>query len=149
MNEQKQKQEQLQKVLQEHPELNDRLKAITADNQTEMIEKMIELLKEYGVELTEADLQIPQGELDDDELNAVTGGGGCGCSVAGYGAGDGLKCVCFLGGTGSLGERKKATTFLPRHSALGLLAEDLLENNWNKGGCVCVAAGAGATNLGS
>ena len=29
MNEQKQKQEQLQKVLQEHPELNDRLKAIT------------------------------------------------------------------------------------------------------------------------
>ena len=43
MNEQKQ--EQLQKVLQEHPELNDKLKAITADSQAEAQEKTIELLK--------------------------------------------------------------------------------------------------------
>ena len=141
--------DQITNLLQEHPELSEQLSACASGASSQLIENAAALLKEYGVELTEDDLQIPQEELDDDELNAVTGGGGCGCSVGGYGAGDGLKCVCFLGGTGSLRERKKATTFLPRHQALGLLAEDLLENNWNKGGCVCVAAGAGATNLGS
>ena len=71
MNERKQ--EQLQKVLQEHPELNDRLKAITADSQTEVQEKMIELLKEYGVVLTAEDFKAPEGELSDDELGAVAG----------------------------------------------------------------------------
>ena len=63
MNEQKQKQEQLQKVLQEHPELNDRLKAITADSQTELQEKVIELLKEYGVVLTAEDFKCQRAKM--------------------------------------------------------------------------------------
>lgn len=123
MNEQKQ--ELLQKVLQEHPEINDRLKAINADSQTEMQEKMIELLKEYGVALTAEDLKVPSGKLSDDELAAVAGGGGCGCPVAGGGGGDGLKCVCVVGGGG------------------GIKGVDASE-----GMCFCLAAGAGATNRG-
>ena len=67
------KQEQLQKVLQEHPELGDKLKAISADSQ--MQEKMIEILKEYGVVLTAYDFKVAEGELSDDDLNAVAGGG--------------------------------------------------------------------------
>ena len=119
------KQEQLQKVLQEHPELGDKLKAIATGSQTQMQEKMIELLKEYGVSLTAEDFKAPEGELSDDELNAVAGGGGCGCGVAGGGGGDEIICVCVAGGTG----------FVIGSGGLN-----------EQGGCVCVAAGAGATN---
>ena len=119
------KQEQLQKLLQEHPELGDKLKAITTGSQTQMQEKMIEILKEYGVSLTVEDFKAPEGELSDDELNAVAGGGGCGCPVAGGGGGDELVCVCIAGGTGCV------------IGSYGLNSQ---------GGCVCVAAGAGATN---
>ena len=117
------KQEQLQKVLQEHPELGDKLKAIATDSQ--MQEKMIEILKEYGVVLTTEDFKAPEGELSDDELNAVAGGGGCGCPAVGGGGGDELVCVCIAGGTGCV------------IGSYGLNSQ---------GGCVCVAAGAGATN---
>ena len=119
------KQEQLQKVLQEHPELGDKLKAIATESQTQMQEKMIEILKEYGVVLTAEDFKAPEGELSDDELNAVAGGGGCGCPVVGGGGGDEIICVCIAGGTG----------FVIGSGGLN-----------EQGGCVCVAAGAGATN---
>ena len=118
MNEQKQKQEQLQKVLQEHPELNDRLKAITADSQTELQEKMIELLKEYGVVLNAEDFKAPEGELSDDELEVVAGGGICICPLVGGGSGEGLVCACTGGGIGGA------------HNAIP---------------CVCVLWGDGAT----
>lgn len=140
MNEQKQKQkqEQLQKVLQEHPEINDKLKAITADSQTEMIEKMIELLKEYGVELTAEDFKAPSGELKDDELAAVVGGGGCGCSGAGGGGGDGLVCACFIFGLGDLYTASK--------KALGaVIARGGL---MSAGSCFCAGAGTGVTHWG-
>ena len=118
------KQEQLQKVLQEHPELGDKLKAIATESQTQMQEKMIEILKEYGVVLTTEDFKAPEGELSDDELNAVAGGGGCGCAVGGGGGGDELVCVCVLGGSGSI-----PGCYDP-----------------SQGGCICAVAGAGATN---
>ena len=119
------KQEQLQKILQEHPELGDKLKAIATDSQTQMQEKMIEILKEYGVSLTAEDFKAPEGELSDDELNAVAGGGGCGCPVVGGGGGDDLTCVCIAGGTGYV------------RGCGGFSLE---------GGCFCALAGAGATN---
>ena len=119
------KQEQLQKVLQEHPELGDKLKVIATDNQTEMQEKMIEILKEYGVVLTAEDFKAPEGELSDDELNAVAGGGGCGCAAIGGGGGDDLTCVCIAGGTGYV------------RGCGGFSLE---------GGCFSAVAGAGATN---
>ncbi len=89
MNEKKQ--EQINKIIQEHPEINDKIKELHADSQEEMQAQMIELLKEYGVELTAEDLKAPGGELSDDELNAVAGGGimrGCVCSSHGTGMGD-------------------------------------------------------------
>ena len=116
MNEQKQ--EQLQKVLQEHPELNDKLKAITADSQAEAQEKTIELLKEYGVVLTAEDFKMPEGELSDDELEVVAGGGICMCPLVGGGSGEGLVCACTGGGIGGA------------HNAIP---------------CVCVLWGDGAT----
>ena len=119
------KQEQLQKVLQEHPELGDKLKAIATDIQTQMQEKMIEILKEYGVSFTAEDFKAPEGELSDDELNAVAGGGGCGCAAIGGGGGDDLTCVCIAGGTGYV------------RGCGGFSLE---------GGCFCALAGAGATN---
>ena len=119
------KQEQLQKVLQEHPELGDKLKAIATDSQTQMQEKMIEILKEYGVSFTAEDFKAPEGELSDDELNAVAGGGGCGCAAIGGGGGDDLTCVCIAGGTGYV------------RGCGGFSLE---------GGCFCAVAGAGATN---
>ena len=119
------KQEQLQKVLQEHPELGDKLKAIATDSQTQMQEKMIEILKEYGVSFTAEDFKAPEGELSDDELHAVAGGGGCGCPVVGGGGGDDLTCVCIAGGTGYV------------RGCGGFSLE---------GGCFCALAGAGATN---
>ena len=118
------KQEQLQKVLQEHPELGDKMKAIATESKTQMQEKMIEILKEYGVVLTTEDFKAPEGELSDDELNAVAGGGGCGCAVGGGGGGDELVCVCVLGGSGSI-----PGCYDP-----------------SQGGCICAVAGAGATN---
>ena len=119
------KQEQLQKVLQEHPELGDKLKAIATESQTQMQEKMIEILKEYGVSFTAEDFKAPEGELSDDELHAVAGGGGCGCPVVGGGGGDDLTCVCIAGGTGYV------------RGCGGFSLE---------GGCFCAVAGAGATN---
>ena len=91
MDEQNQKQQQLQKALQEHPELNEKLKKLLADSQTEMQEKIIELMKEYGVELTAEDFKAPSGELRDDELNAVAGGRFT------------TQCACLSNGTGFMG----------------------------------------------
>ena len=121
MNEEKR--EQLQKVLQEHPELNDRLKALAADSSIEVQEKMIELLKEYGVALSAEDFKAPEGELSDDELGAVAGGGFCGCTGVGGGGGDKLICGCFIGGGGAIAGREDA-------------------------GCICVTAGVGTANRG-
>lgn len=89
MNEKKQ--EQLKKVMQEHPEINDKIKELHADSQEEMQAQMIELLKEYGVELTAEDLKAPGGELSDDELNAVAGG-----NIT-------PGCLCLSNGTGMVG----------------------------------------------
>ena len=125
MNEKKQ--EQLKKVMQEHPEINEMIKELRADSQEEMQAKMIELLKEYGVELTAEDLKAPSGELSDDELEAVSGGGGCGCPVIGGGGGDYLGCGCFVAGA-------------------GLVEGTCTVNEY--GGCCCIGAGAGATNWG-
>ena len=119
-----QKQEQLQQGVQELPELNGRLKAIAADSQTEMQEKTIELLKEYGVALTAEDFKAPEGKLSDDELAAVAGGGGCGCAFGGGGGGDGLWCGCLMPGAGDIQSGHPNTHGL----------------------CVCPIVGVGASN---
>ena len=136
MDEQNRKQQQLQKVIQEHPEINDRLKEIHADSQTEIQEKIIALIKEYGVELTAEDFKAPSGELSDDELKAVAGGGGCGCWAGGGGGGDGLFCACAIIGGGDVLD---ASTLAIRKAN---------EQDRNVGYCGCLGPGAGATNWG-
>ena len=64
---------------------------------------LIALARELGIELTEADFAQPEGELNDDELDAVAGGSECIC----VGGGEGFRstnaeqyCLCVLGGGG-------------------------------------------------
>lgn len=52
-------------------------------------EALIALAKELGFDLTEADFEAQGGELNNDELNAVTGGGECACVVGGGGTASG------------------------------------------------------------
>ena len=119
-----QKQELLQKALQEHPEISEKLKELSAESQDEIQMKIIGLLKEYGVEITEDDLKVPSKELSEDELAAIAGGGGCGCWGAGGGGGDSLACACVVTGAGVSGY------------------------DWKYGECTCIGMGAGATNWG-
>lgn len=76
----------------------------------------IALAKEVGIELTEADFAQKEadGELNDDELGAVTGGvdeanGLCSCAFAGGGGGVDAKdhnvygCACVMYGQGGDG----------------------------------------------
>lgn len=73
----------------------------------------IALAKEVGIELTEADFAKKEadGELSDDELDAVTGGYtmACLCEVLGGGGGTDLKdhntfgCACVIYGQGGDG----------------------------------------------
>ena len=86
------------------------------------LEEIIALAGELGCPLTEADFEAPNGEMSEDELNAVAGGGDCYCAVGGGGTAknddnacgcvalgfgtnerskdDGYRCFCSLGGWG-------------------------------------------------
>lgn len=110
----------LQKVSQS-AELIERLKA------AQDYDAVLALAQELGMPLTPADIEPPAGELDEGELENVTGGtsGGCfcamagggggkngrdetyGCACVGYGQGgngekDDFTCICVLGGDGVL-----------------------------------------------
>ena len=68
-------------------------------------EALIALAAEKGFTLTEADMESPKpqdGEISDDEVEAVAGGGMCFCAVGGGGTkGDYDKtCACVLAGAG-------------------------------------------------
>ena len=67
------------------------------------VARAIELAKGVGIELTDADFEVPESELDAKELEAVAGGWTeCACVVGGGGSKDedGKTCVCILGGQG-------------------------------------------------
>ena len=68
---------------------------------------MARMAKEKGIVLTEEDFASAESEeLSDDELDAVAGGGGCGCPFIGGGAGtdpengEKFSCGCFSCGSG-------------------------------------------------
>ena len=63
--------------------------------------------KELGVALTAVDFEPQEGKLSADELEAVAGGGVCGCAVGGGGtAGENdHACACVFGGYGKSTER--------------------------------------------
>ena len=89
------------------PELQQKTKELQTETIDQQKAKITELAQAHGITLTEEDFAIPQGgELSDDELDAVAGGGGCGCPVIGGGKGyDGerdydYKCGCISAGFG-------------------------------------------------
>ena len=111
------------KRLLEEMEKNQELKAKIEelDKNTESTSKdYIQVAAEYGIEIKEEDFKPAQGELTDDELDAVAGGEFCTCAIGGGGAATqhadntcacvmggggeysygGCRCVCVLAGTG-------------------------------------------------
>ena len=71
------------------------------------IEKVIDLAKEKGIELTEEDVREAtreRGSIDSAEMEQIAGGGYCGCIWGGFGKNsdknDG-RCVCAIAGYGN------------------------------------------------
>ena len=63
---------------------------------------IIAAAKELGFELTEADFVQPEDELNEDELDAVAGGGNCYCFMGGGGTKgkNDRACACVFAGAG-------------------------------------------------
>ncbi len=79
------------------------------DARAAMAEAVAAFAAEHDLELTKEDilateLEAPEGELADAELEAVAGGGGCGCFIVGAAKG----CGCFMvGGANSRVDQSK------------------------------------------
>ncbi len=133
----KEKQEKIQELI-SSPEVQEKMKALNNDGEVTSA-KIIDFWKAQGVELTEEDLKVPSHEMSEDELEAVSGGGGCGCFAGGGGTGDYLECICYGAGSGGL-------ITIGRHSGKLLTGGEAM---WSaRGGCWCIVTGAGATNWG-
>lgn len=88
-------------------ELQEKLTELSKKDLEQQKKGLFALAKENGITLTDEDLERPQSEeLSDDELDAVAGGGGCGCPFGGGGKGEDPKthweygCGCIIGGQG-------------------------------------------------
>lgn len=106
-------------------ELKERLEGVKDAAKNSVI---LAFVKEKGYEIAEEDLNTDGQELSLEELEQVTGGTGCGCVAWGEGGGcmSCLSCSCVLAGSGFVDGAQTITS---------------------QGGCVCVAGGAGASNL--
>ncbi len=94
----------MQKLLEEM-EKNQELKAKIQEldkNPESTPKDYIQVAAEYGIEVKEEDFKPAQGELNDDELDAVAGGDKCLCAIGGGGERtDGsTRCGCMLSGFG-------------------------------------------------
>lgn len=93
----------LQELLESNAELKAKIEALNKDPNTTAAD-FITLVKEYGVELTEADFRPTPagGEVSDSELEAVAGGGKCVCVAGGGGKEDEAHktCACVAAGCG-------------------------------------------------
>ncbi|MBQ3484830.1 MAG: Nif11-like leader peptide family RiPP precursor [Clostridia bacterium] len=105
----------------QNEELAKKLSAMT-------MEGLLALAKELGVELTEADFEKPDGKLDENELEAVAGGGECYCAIGGGGTEDSndKTCACVALGAG--------------YSKYG----DFSDPDYER--CICGLAGIGVNN---
>jgi len=93
--------------------LQAKVNALESNKETAMA-GVIALAKELGIELTEADFAQPDGEISEDELETINGGGcptagtvnnSCYCAAAGGGGGkqkddDIWGCACVAYGQG-------------------------------------------------
>lgn len=95
--------EKLQELLESNAELKAKIETLNKDPQTTAAD-FIALVREYGVEITEADFRPTPagGEVSDSELEAVAGGGKCVCVAGGGGKEDASHgtCACVVGGCG-------------------------------------------------
>lgn len=95
--------EKLQELLESNAELKAKIETLNKDPQTTAAD-FIALVREYGVEITEADFRPTPagGEVSDSELEAVAGGGKCVCVAGGGGTGDEYRdtCACVAAGMG-------------------------------------------------
>ena len=90
-----------------------KVNALESNKETAMA-GVIALAKELGIELTEADFAQPDGEISEDELETINGGG---CPTAGT-----VNNSCYCAAAGGGGGKQKD------------------EDIW---GCACVAYGQG------
>ena len=93
------------KKLLEEMENNQELKAKIEElnkNPKSTPKDYIQVAAEYGIAIKEEDFKPAEGEVTDDELDAVAGGKECFCAIGGGGTGteNGKTCVCVLGGGG-------------------------------------------------
>ena len=93
--------------------LQAKVNALESNKETAMA-GVIALAKELGIELTEADFAQPDGEISEDELETINGGG---CPTAGT-----VNNFCYCAAAGGGGGKQKD------------------EDIW---GCACVAYGQG------
>jgi bacteriocin-like protein len=100
-------------------------------DQDEVVQAMLAIAKEAGVELAAEDLAVDQHsqELDDDELEQVTGGG-CTCAMRGHGAD--LDCNCNYNGSG--GKRANCSCIYSGGGVGPLVGA----------GCICSNGGTGS-----
>lgn len=95
---------QLLEMVEQNPELKAKIEELDKNPDTTM-QDIIQLTAEYGIELTEEDFKPAgrQGELSDEELDAVAGGDDCVCVLGGGGTSKAMydrSCACVLGGGG-------------------------------------------------
>ena len=85
--------------------LQAKVNVLASEKETAMA-GVIAIAKELGIELTEADFAQPNGEISEDELEAVSGGmtvttqEDCGCPLSGSGQTVTDICICVAGGAG-------------------------------------------------
>ena len=117
------------KLVESDPAWLDQLKA--APSKETAVELCLAKAKELGVELSDNDFATPEGELSEDELASVAGGGECFCDILGGGTSDDSRdskgrvdeaCGCVVGGYGSYDNNGDSETR-----------------------CVCAQLGAGAS----
>lgn len=95
------------------------------------VELALKKAAELGMPLAAADFEAPEGELSEDELGCVAGGGVCFCEIGGGGTSedhgsDGIDevCACVFGGYGTYEDKKDGSSNTR---------------------CVCVQLGSGAS----
>lgn len=107
-------------LLANNPEIKEKALACNELGKEKGLLALIELAKEQGMELSEADFVASEGELSENELDSVSGGafgdglitheGHCGCMAGGGGGGhmydDGATygCACVAYGQGGDGK---------------------------------------------
>ena len=111
--------------------LQEKMKALSVDREN-AVAYIIALAKEIDIELCEADFAQPDGEISEDELETINGGG---CPTAGT---VNNSCYCAAAGGGG-GKQKDEDIWGCACVAYGQ-GGDAKDDHWV---CYCTAMGAG------